>query len=193
MKLHGLFAHPTSNKLIKLINSAGQEWRNNQNLKAEIFKVTNECNTCQIFKKPSPWPVVGLPVASWFLECVAIDLKFYRKHILLHMIDHATFSNLSASTIITSKKPNIIISKIFQVWISLYGLPEIFLVITVGNLPMTTSQMHEAMNINFKINKCWITLEQWSHLKTQLNLRRYAWYNFGRIKQQYWYCSCVGD
>ena len=70
------------------------------------------------------------------------------------MIDHATFSKLSASTIITSKKPNIIISKIFQVWISLYGLPEIFLVITVGNLPMTTSQMHEAMNINFKINKC---------------------------------------
>ena len=127
MKLHRLFAHPTSNKLIKLINSAGQEWRNNQNLKAEIFKVTNECNTCQIFKKPSPWPVVGLPMASWFLECVAIDLKFYRKHILLHMIDHATFSNLSASTIITSKKPNIIISKIFQVWISPYGLPEKFL------------------------------------------------------------------
>ena len=40
MKLHRQFAHPTSNKLIKLINSAGQEWRNNENLKAEISKVT---------------------------------------------------------------------------------------------------------------------------------------------------------
>ena len=64
MKLCRHFAHPTSNKLIKLINSAGQEWRNNKNLKAEILKVTNECNTCQIFKKPSPRPVVGLPMAS---------------------------------------------------------------------------------------------------------------------------------
>ena len=40
MKLHRQFAHPTSNKLIKLINSAIQEWRNNENLKAEISKVT---------------------------------------------------------------------------------------------------------------------------------------------------------
>ena len=40
MKLHRQFAHPTSNKLIKLINSASQEWRNNENLKAEISKVT---------------------------------------------------------------------------------------------------------------------------------------------------------
>ena len=76
-------------------------------------------------KKPSPRPVVGLPMPSRFLECVAIDLKFYRKHILLHMIDHAT--RLSASTVITSKKPDIIISKIFQVWICVYGLPEKFL------------------------------------------------------------------
>ena len=77
MKLHRQFAHPTSNKLIKLINSACQEWRNNENLKAEILKVTNKCNTCQIFKKPSPRPVVGLPMASLFLACVALDLTFY--------------------------------------------------------------------------------------------------------------------
>ena len=64
MKLHRQFAHPTSNKLIKLINSADQEWSNNEYLKAEILKVINECNTCQIFKKPSPRPVVGLPMAS---------------------------------------------------------------------------------------------------------------------------------
>ena len=119
MKLHRQFAHTTSNKLIKQINSVGQEWRNDENLKAEILKVTNECSTCQIFKKPSPRPLVGLPMTSQFLECVAIDLKFCRKHILLNMIDHATC--LSASAIITSKKPYIIISKIFQLWISVYG------------------------------------------------------------------------
>ena len=76
MKVHRHFAHPTSNKLIKIRNSAGQERRNNEILKTEILKVTNECNTGQIFKKPSPGPVVGLPMASRFLECISIDLKF---------------------------------------------------------------------------------------------------------------------
>ena len=59
MKIHRQLAHPISNKLIKLKNSASQEWRNNENLKAEIIKVTIECSICQIFKKTSPRPVVG--------------------------------------------------------------------------------------------------------------------------------------
>ena len=53
------------------------------------------------------------------------------------MIDHAT--GLSASAITTSKKPGIISSKIFQLWISVYGLPAKFLVTAVVKLPMTTS------------------------------------------------------
>ena len=89
IKLHKQFAHPTSNKLIKLIDSAGEKWKNNTELKTEIKTITNECNTCQIFKKPPTRPVVGLPVASKLLECVAMDLKFYKKYILLHLIDHA--------------------------------------------------------------------------------------------------------
>ena len=124
-KLHRQFVHPALNKLIKLINSPSQEWRSNENLKAKILKITIECNTCHIFKKLSPRPVVELPMVSQFPECVAIDLKFYRKHTLLHIIDHAT--PLSASAIITSKKPHIIISKIFQLWISVYGLLKKFL------------------------------------------------------------------
>ena len=53
VKLHRQFTHPASNKLVKLKNSLGQRGRSDGNLKAEILKVTNECNTCQIFKKPS--------------------------------------------------------------------------------------------------------------------------------------------
>ena len=32
----------------------------------------------------------GLPLASSFQECVAMDLKFYHNKILLHLVDHAT-------------------------------------------------------------------------------------------------------
>ena len=150
IKIYRQFANPTSNKLIKLINSASQEWINNENLKAKILKVTNECNTCQIFKKPPPRPTVGLPMESQFPECVAIDLKFYRRHILLHMIDHAI--RLSASAAITSKKPDIIISKIFQLWISIFILPEKFLSDSGEEFANNHfTNMCEAININFKL------------------------------------------
>ena len=89
-KLHSQFAHPPANKLIKLLVSAGEPWANDAELKKEILKVSEECQTCQVYKKPPPRPVVGLPLASTFLECVAMDLKFFEKHILLHLIDHAT-------------------------------------------------------------------------------------------------------
>ena len=150
IKLHRQFAHPTSNKLIKLIESAGDKWKNNTELKNEIVNVTNNCNTCKIFKKPPPRPVVGLPMASKFLECIAIDLKFYKKNILLHMIDHAT--RLSASAVIPSKKPEVIIKKIFQIWISVYGVPEKFLSDNGGEFANENFiNMCEAMNINFKL------------------------------------------
>ena len=60
-----------------------------------------------------------------FQEFVAMDLKFYNKHIILHMIGYAT--RPSASTIVQSKRPNDVIKGIFQHWISVDGTPEIFL------------------------------------------------------------------
>ena len=102
---------------------------------------------------------MGLPKASRFLECVALDLKFYRKHLLLHVIDHAT--RLSASAVITSKKPDIIISKIFQSWIGVYGLPEKFLSDNSGEFANDHfTNICVAMNINFKLRS---TESLWSN------------------------------
>ena len=88
------------------------------------------------------------------------------------MIDHAT--RLSASTVITSKKPDIIINKIFQVWISVYGLPENFLSDNGGEFASDHfTNMCEAMNINFKLTNA---ESPWSNglIKRQFNCRRYA-------------------
>ena len=73
------------------------------------------------------------------------------------MIDHAT--PLSASAIITSKKPRIIISKIFQLWISVYGLLKKFL--SDKGREFANDQLHQHVQINeatFQIKKHWITL-----------------------------------
>ena len=150
IKLHKQFSHPTSNKLIKFIEIAGEKWKSNTELKTEIKTITNECNMCQIFKKPPTQPVVGLPMASRFLECVTMDLKFYKKYILLYLIDHATC--LSASVVIPSKKPETVIKKIFQIWISIYGLPEKFLSDNRGEFAnQEFVNICEATNINFKL------------------------------------------
>ena len=43
-------------------------------------------------------------MATSFQECVAMDLKFYNRNILLYLVDNAT--RLSSSDIIKSEKPN---------------------------------------------------------------------------------------
>ena len=66
VKLHRCFAHPSEDKLLKLVNNAGSKWANNKDLKEEIRKISKECKVCQLYKRPPPRPVVSLPMACEF-------------------------------------------------------------------------------------------------------------------------------
>ena len=66
LKLHRQFAHPSQEKLLQFIKNAVEPWRGNQNLVQEIKNVSNNCPTCKKYKKVSPRPVVGLPMATGF-------------------------------------------------------------------------------------------------------------------------------
>ena len=148
-KLHRQFAHPTKEKLLKMLNLAGEEWNTNQTLKDEIKNVTENCETCKRYKKPPSRPVVGLPTATEFLETVAMDLKFYHGKIILHLIDHCT--RLSASTLIPNKNPETIVKAIFKIWISVYGTTKSFLTDNGGEFANTQFiEMCESLNINVK-------------------------------------------
>ena len=68
LKLHRQFAHPTQEKLLKLINNAGHPWSANNELKEKIKEVSNTCKTCKIYKKTPLRPVVGLPMVTRFQE-----------------------------------------------------------------------------------------------------------------------------
>ena len=124
-KLHLQFAHATSEKLLKLLKSAGLPWCNDKALMDEIKNVERDCETCSRYKKAPPRPVVGLPMAKAFNECVAMDLKFFQGKIILHMIDHA--SRYSAGCRIASKEPEVVIKAIFMHWIKIHGSPIKFL------------------------------------------------------------------
>ena len=125
-KLHRQFAHPSLDKILSLVTKAGTPWCENKELITELKRIDKECLTCQIYRKSPPQPVVGLPMASQFLETVAMDLKFYDKKIVLHLIDLCT--RLSAATTIKDKHPPTVIEAILKVWISVYGSCEKFLV-----------------------------------------------------------------
>ena len=142
-KLHHQFAHPSSDKLLK-------PWKNDEELKTIIKKISAECQICQLCKRASPRPIAGLPMATACQECVAIDLKFYKRKILLHLIDHTT--RLSASTVVPSKESNVIINAIFRSWIEVFGAPKKFLTDNGGEFANAEFfEMCEAMNITVNI------------------------------------------
>ncbi|ESP02026.1 hypothetical protein LOTGIDRAFT_157157 [Lottia gigantea] len=70
-KLHKQFGHATSDRLKKLIVSAGHDDR-------YIFKLLDDlvkkCVVCQRFQRPQHKPAVGFPLASEFNDTVAVDL-----------------------------------------------------------------------------------------------------------------------
>ena len=125
IKLHRCFAHPSSDRLLRLVNSAGTTWSQNENLKKEIKEVTASCTVCKVFKKPPPRPIVGLPLASEFQESVAMDLKQYQGKQILHLVDLCT--RLSAAIFIPNKKRETIVTAIMQIWTSVYGTPKKFM------------------------------------------------------------------
>ena len=70
------------------MNTVGDPWKDDDELQSLIKKVNDKCRICQVYRKAPP--VVGLPMATTFQECVAVDLKFYNGNILLHLVNHAT-------------------------------------------------------------------------------------------------------
>ena len=124
-KLHRSFAHPSAERLLRMVNSAGEKWAKNDDLKAKIREVTEECSTCKIFKKAPARPAVGMPMASQFNETVAMDLKQYDGRNILHLVDLCT--RLSAAIFIPNKKASTVVDALFKIWICVYGSPIGFL------------------------------------------------------------------
>ena len=76
-KLHTQFAHPTSEKLIKLVRNAGIS---DKILEKEIAAISQTCIYCLQYKRVPPRPVVSMPMATSFNETVSMDLKMWGKY-----------------------------------------------------------------------------------------------------------------
>ena len=119
IKLHKQFAHPRSDRLIKLTKNGGTEDRD---LFSMIQEVEATCEICIKYKKPHSRPVVGFSLGKEFNHTVSMDLKTFKGVQFLHLIDNAT--RFSAAAIITSKHKEVIIDLIFKHRIALFGAPN---------------------------------------------------------------------
>ena len=123
-KLHKQFGHPVDSiKLKQLLKNANIT---DKELDAQIDSVTDNCDTCDRYRKVRSRPVVSLPLAHAFNDCLALDLKFlnirYRQYTVLHMID--IFSRFSQATLIPSKHKDMIVQAILKNWVSIFGVPQ---------------------------------------------------------------------
>ena len=119
IKLHKQFAHPSEERLLRLINNS--EDGNNIELKNEVKGISRNCDVCKRYKHAPRRPVVGMPVATRFNQIIAMDIKFCKGKPVLHLIDVLT--RFSASVVLNSKKSREIIDVIFNHWISIFGFP----------------------------------------------------------------------
>ena len=88
LKLHKQFAHPTPEKLIRLLKCAKM---NNSDLEEQVKSISENCNICCKLKKPTPRPIVSIPLAYKFNETISVDLKVCKVNLyFLVIVDIAT-------------------------------------------------------------------------------------------------------
>ena len=118
-KLHRQFAHPTADRLVKLLKTANIT---DKYVLDSVRNVSNSCDVCKRLKKSPLRPAVGFPLASDFNECIAVDLKAIGDNLyILHVIDHLT--RYSQGCLIRSKKKGVIVKGLCDVWVRIFGPP----------------------------------------------------------------------
>ncbi|CAC5404047.1 unnamed protein product [Mytilus coruscus] len=121
LKLHKQFGHASSDKLLSLLQSAGSV---DSETKTVLKDICSKCLICHKFKHPKAKPVVAFSHANDFNQIVAMDLhEIDHNFYYLHIID--LFSILSAAAIIRRKDSKVIVDKFMQIWVGVYGAPEV--------------------------------------------------------------------
>ena len=91
-------------------------------LNKAIDHITNNCNVCDRYKKARSRPVVCFQLGQDVNDVLALDLKFYEEHIILHMI--CAFSRYSQAIVIRNKNAETVADAILKHWIAIFGSPN---------------------------------------------------------------------
>ena len=115
-KLHKQFAHPTAEKLIKLIRDAGY---GDKKLEDAVNSLSGSCDVCLRFKRNPSRPVVSIPLARKFNDVISMDLKSYRGVYFLVIVD--LFTRYCSAIVLSNKMTSTVIRGVFKCWITFFG------------------------------------------------------------------------
>ena len=118
-KLHQQFGHPTHDKLLQLVKTAGVE---DGEFQDQLKKVAENCTTCIKFKRKNPRPIMGMSLSKDFNNTVAMDLKQYGQKYILHIIDLAT--RYSNAVLINSRHKDVVVENLIRMWVNTFGVPD---------------------------------------------------------------------
>ena len=156
LKLHKQFAHPSKERLIKLVRESGVR---DMELEEEIRKLDGNCDTCMKFKKTPCRPVVSMPMARNFNDVVSMDLKVWGDKYFLVIIDMAT--RYCNACVIRNKSANVVIDAVMRHWIALFGAPKKILTDNGGEF---NNSEFRSMGENFNIEiLCTAAESPWSN------------------------------
>ena len=109
IKLHEQFAHPSSDRLIKLLKDGGMT---DKSFLKTTEEVSSKCAVCLKYKRHSLTPAVCFPRATEFNQNIAFDLKAFANKYMLHTIDH--FTRYSRGIVINNKEADTIIDGLLK-------------------------------------------------------------------------------
>ena len=156
LKLHKQFAHPSKERLIKLVRESGVK---DVELEDEIRKLEDKCDTCLKFRRTPSRPVVSMPMARNFNDVISMDLKFWGDKYFLVMVDMAT--RYCNACVIGSKTASVIIDAVMRHWVALFGSPKKILTDNGGEF---NNNEFRSMGENFNIEMiCTAAESPWSN------------------------------
>lgn len=116
-KIHKQFGHRPKKSFTDLLKSADVYTEDMSKIMDDII---DNCEGCIKRKRNPDKPAVAMPMATEFNEKIAIDLKIWKGHYILYMID--MWSRLTKAKVISRKKPANVIDAIMQEWVANFGV-----------------------------------------------------------------------
>ena len=144
VKLHKQFAHPKIQPFTQLLKDAGEF---DEEIKEILEKIYSKCQICIEDTRTKARPVVGMPLARDFNECVAMDLKIHKEGNIYYLVDVMT--RYTAGGFVKDKEAETIVRATLDLWnLGPFGPPKKFLADNGGEF---ANELYRDMCENFNI------------------------------------------
>ena len=120
-KLHLRWWHASAHAMIKILQQAGLP----QRILDEVHNIVDTCRVCRTWAKPLPSSIASVAVPTAFNEQVEGDIMFYKKFMILNLLDRTT--RWHSGIQIEQKTSEAITAAIDSAWLMTHGAMKEFI------------------------------------------------------------------